>query len=412
MHALQSLLSELHALVVRSRPAAESDPFNIFRLLRKETDEVNLHSRFLAELLDPHGSHGGGNAFLQLFLAQCGIAPTDFHVETARMLRESNRIDILLHTHQEAVIIENKIWAGDQDKQLERYAEIVSSRHLRYRILYLTPHGHAPSQQSAGKLALRPDYEQLVTCISYAEHVQAWVQACIKEAALRPTLRETLVQYLALIKTLTGNTMSETEKRNVLDLVKSGDNAVNAHILVNNWKHVQWHTEWDFWQELAQEIEADGYAIAPERRYSTDTIDRVVHYSRNRNPWYGIGILLPVYGTIGSPLKLMVERGDGRMYYGLVVPVEDPEVKKRAYDQVKKAVAHLHHGSSPGWPVVVGTRRNLDFEGFNHPDTLLLARSCSKWRTFFPQQQVLLSPVLGYHRCSVDAADEELGDAG
>jgi len=104
-----------------------------------------------------------------------------------------------------------------------------------------------------------------------------------------------------------------------------------------------------------------------------DMIDRVVHYSRNRNPWYGIGILLPVYGTIGSPLKLMIERGDGRMYYGLVVPVENPEVKRRAYDQVKQAVAHLHHGSCSGWPVVVSTRRNLDFEGFNHPDTLLLA---------------------------------------
>lgn len=44
--------------------------FNVFRLLRMEEDEVRLHSRFIAELLDPKGSHGQGSAFLELFLRQ------------------------------------------------------------------------------------------------------------------------------------------------------------------------------------------------------------------------------------------------------------------------------------------------------------------------------------------------------
>lgn len=381
MQQLQALLSELQSVVAKLRPTTAPDSFNIFTLLRKETDEVNLHSRFLAELLDPEGSHGCGNTFLQLFLEQCGIPQSEFHVDTARMLRESSRIDILLHTNQEAIIIENKIWAGDQDKQLERYADIIDGRQLRYRILYLTPHGHSPSEQSAGKLVNRPDYGQLVTCVSYAYHIQEWIKNCVKEAATRPPLRETLVQYLALINNITGNSMSEAEKLSVLDLMKSGDNAVNAHILVNNWKHVRWHTEWDFWQDLAQVIEADGYTISPERRYSADLIDRVVHYSRNRNPWYGIGFPLPGPASMGGVLKLLIERGDGRMYYGLVIAEEDTAAKKEAYDKVKNATQHLHYGSSPGWPVLVSTRRNIDFESFNHADTIRLANPSVRQET-------------------------------
>ncbi|UOQ76549.1 PD-(D/E)XK nuclease family protein [Hymenobacter sp. 5516J-16] len=381
MHELQALLSELQILFNKAKTVDETDVFNIFRLLRKESDEVNLHSRFLAELLDPHGTHGCGNTFLRLFLEQCGIKPTEFHIDTARMLRESNRIDILLHTNQEAVIIENKIWAGDQDKQLERYADIISGRRLRYRILYLTPHGHEPSQQSVGKLADRADFRELITCISYADHIQPWIQACIKEAALHLPLRETLVQYISLIKSITGNTMSEAEKQSVLALMKSGDNILNAHVLVRNWNHVRWHTEWDFWEDLAKVVEADGYIISSERRYTDELISRVVHYSRNRNPWYGIGLPLPTSEFTGGPLKLLIERGDSRMYYGIVIPVADETVKKQIYDAVKKATEHLHCGSSPGWPIWVHTRRNIDFEGFHHEDTLQLANPAVRQET-------------------------------
>jgi hypothetical protein len=45
-------------------------PFNVFGLLRLERDEA-VHSRFLAELLNPSGSHGAGPWFLNAFLEQC-----------------------------------------------------------------------------------------------------------------------------------------------------------------------------------------------------------------------------------------------------------------------------------------------------------------------------------------------------
>jgi hypothetical protein len=40
---------------------------NVFRLLGLEHAEVMLHSRFLADLLDPYGSHAQGSLFLRGF---------------------------------------------------------------------------------------------------------------------------------------------------------------------------------------------------------------------------------------------------------------------------------------------------------------------------------------------------------
>ena len=42
--------------------------FNMFNILKVESSEVRMHSRFITELLNPGGSHGQGDVFLKLFL--------------------------------------------------------------------------------------------------------------------------------------------------------------------------------------------------------------------------------------------------------------------------------------------------------------------------------------------------------
>lgn len=49
------------------------DYFNVFNTLGLWSDEVRLHSAFLAELLNPNGSHGLKNALLKEFLAAIGL---------------------------------------------------------------------------------------------------------------------------------------------------------------------------------------------------------------------------------------------------------------------------------------------------------------------------------------------------
>ena len=44
--------------------------FNVFNILGLSTKEVRTHSAFIAELLNPKGSHGQGDTFLKLFVEQ------------------------------------------------------------------------------------------------------------------------------------------------------------------------------------------------------------------------------------------------------------------------------------------------------------------------------------------------------
>src|SRR4051812_21689271 len=49
------------------------ESFNIFNVLDLEYHETRLHSKFIAELLNPQGSHGQKTVFLKRFLEQLNI---------------------------------------------------------------------------------------------------------------------------------------------------------------------------------------------------------------------------------------------------------------------------------------------------------------------------------------------------
>ena len=53
---------------VEERKRTEGDFFNVFNIIGLRTEEVRLHSAFIADLLNPQGSHGLSYRFLQAFL--------------------------------------------------------------------------------------------------------------------------------------------------------------------------------------------------------------------------------------------------------------------------------------------------------------------------------------------------------
>ena len=46
----------------------KGEDFNLFSIMRMETNENNTHSNIIGELLDPRGSHHMGDVFLDSFL--------------------------------------------------------------------------------------------------------------------------------------------------------------------------------------------------------------------------------------------------------------------------------------------------------------------------------------------------------
>jgi hypothetical protein len=114
-------------------------------------------------------------------------------------------IDILItDKDNRQIIIENKINAGDQENQLLRY----HSFDREALIIYLTPEGIQPSDYSTGK---SDEVLERTICISYRKDIINWLENCKKHASDHSTLRETLAQYINIVKHMTNQSMKKEE---------------------------------------------------------------------------------------------------------------------------------------------------------------------------------------------------------
>lgn len=219
-------VARLHERHVASNP----EPFNVFSVLRSESDEVNLHSRFLAALLDHRKLGEEERSNLMAFLES--VAGIDcFDRRGVSVEREKYNIDILItNASRQAVVIENKIWAGDQTGQLQRYHGEMIARgfpdeqiHLRY----LTPFGHDPSEESVGGLS-----RERIVNIAYNDPIfQDWLRCCQQRACDEPELRESVGQYLRIVRKLTGTDVNKAHLNELTDLCLENDNLALVHDL-------------------------------------------------------------------------------------------------------------------------------------------------------------------------------------
>ena len=208
----------------------KGENYNLFSILNIERYELK-HSALIANLLDPKGSHGCGDAFLKAFfeIALKGTAypfesstPPQSHTEhyTGLIAGDTGgRIDILVESKSShyGLIIENKIYAGDQDKQLTRYDNYGKKTFGadRYLLVYLTLFGSEASEGSTAKgNAKEVDY----LCLSYAEDILRWLEQCVRLSDNKPLVRESLNQYIRTIKQLTYQDMNQENIQEIIDL--------------------------------------------------------------------------------------------------------------------------------------------------------------------------------------------------
>jgi|GEM_PF-441288 len=148
------IYEELEVIRTKQKLRGVND-FNIFTVLLKNHEEVRLHSRFIASLLDPHGLHYQGTLFLEKFLSLLGWGGF-LDAEKAAVHVEYKNIDIYLTDGENHIILENKVYAGDQDRQIKRYIEIIFAENqdvISYeniKVLYLTLDRTEPSDESLG----------------------------------------------------------------------------------------------------------------------------------------------------------------------------------------------------------------------------------------------------------------------
>ena len=206
----------------------KGENYNLFSILSIERYELK-HSALIANLLDPKGSHGCGDAFLRAFFeialkeraypfVDCTLPHSYTEYYTGPIAGDTGgRIDILVKSSHYGLIIENKIYAGDQDKQLTRYDNYGKETFGAdgYLLVYLTLYGSDASKEStATKRAEEVGYLRL----SYAEDILRWLEQCVRLADNKPLVRESLNQYIRTIKQLTYQDMNQEDIQKIIDL--------------------------------------------------------------------------------------------------------------------------------------------------------------------------------------------------
>lgn len=294
--------------------------FNIFSILRNESEEVALHSRFIGELLNPNGSHGQGRLFQQLFLQQLQGENTffkgQFSIDIECHMGKYGRIDLLLLGEKDVIVIENKINADDQPNQLQRYNDAVSDFYgsKRKHVYYLTLFGNAPSEHSLGSLN-----REKVECISYKTFIKQWLKSCACEVYDYPSLRETIIQYRKLIEKLTGQTLKEGQKVEIKRLLLEGDNFKNALTIEEAITDVKAELQKTVWIELQESFKDAGYDFTfVNYKFEGISMDvcQAFYQTYNRSRFYGLQHKVLTFGEYSVHLYLEVE---DCFYYGFTV---------------------------------------------------------------------------------------------
>lgn len=373
---LDYFIKEIALFNKAQTPFREKAKFNIFTIIRNGHEEVGLHSKFLFELLSPNGSHKKKDLFLKLFITQLGI---DFKLENVEVYCEKNNIDLLVQNNSQAIIIENKIYAGDQPEQLSRYFNSVSSSKIKdIHIVYLSLDGKDPSSQSIENLPDEIIDDRLYTK-SYKKFINPWLSLCVKECATQPIIRETIVQYKQLLNHLTmSNEVKEREE--LLNFLGKGDNMKQAQYIADNWIHMKWHTEWDFWNELSSQKpeKLKNYIPIDKFLYSDEFLNGVIHSRRNKDFEYGITFKLFEYKK--EEVCFMIERGDDGLDYGLLINYIDNDKKKylihntdiKDYITIEINDGDFGDEDSP-WIHWKYPKHNINFTAFDNDTTLALA---------------------------------------
>lgn len=282
---LKELLEKLSVEVRKDREnrllkESKGEMYNVFNVLGLYSEEVRLHSRFLSNLLNPKGSHGLKDAFLIEFLKCLNIS--DFQIETKSCTAifeyyigpvtndSGGRIDILVKNGNKGIVIENKIYAADQDKQLIRYENFArKSLSDGYKLLYLTLDGVCATEKSICK----NDDEKYIR-ISYKKNIHDWLCQCIIIAERQPAVREVINQYLTLIKQLTNQRMETEAQKQVIKIATSSvDNLASALTISSSIKEIKRKVVEDFASKIKNELKQDGLEIDAPKVIGTDILN-------------------------------------------------------------------------------------------------------------------------------------------
>ena len=322
--AIPNIIRELDAIKVRRETfiKATKARFNVFTTLRKETEEVGLHSNFLAYLLDAEDWHDCGRFFLDLFITVLREQGVDKHPgepngnnffdkclkdtfdKTVREMpiscndKDYGRIDIGVYFEKSVIIIENKIGAAEQPNQIYNYCEYLDTMPQKNnRVLYLTKYG--TESATAGD-----KYKDKYYRISYSGHILKWLDRCLEKTYKWPNINNVIQQYKDVVANLVGkNTLAETDMEEIEKIIKKNPHLIRyVDDLVNAKASIVDEYEQKLWLNIKNGIENEGFEVILSSDKKQYRINKILK------------------GLNGDILQLCIERGgsDKKIWCGYV----------------------------------------------------------------------------------------------
>jgi len=357
--------------------------FNIFRIINVSSDELK-HSSFVAELLNPKGSHGQGTVFLKLFVDTLGITPfhcDDAGVEIEKSIgkvteEEGGRLDIYINDNRgNAVVIENKIYADDQPNQLIRYYQFIQNHKFNpQHVYYLTLDGKNATPKSTHCESLKLKSGEHYKTISYQSHIINWLELCRKEAAQLPLLREGISHYINLIKYLTGQSTNKAMSNEIRDLSMLNPQNLRATAdIANTFLNTKHEVQWVFWKALRSALESKGIQLEDNPK-NTATSERTWNYYYGKDKYFGL------WCEIYNQKEMSIHWGceiDDDVYFGFTLEknghggISD----KEDYMELQKMITNCDssYHNSKYWLGMQESTPILNFRAFNSDAIFSLA---------------------------------------
>lgn len=245
----------------------DSPEFNIFYLIKNCIDkEVTTHSPILADLLNINGKHNQGRLFYNEFLKQIGIndlkikfKPDEkmFFFVTLEKSIGNGFIDIFIeYTPAEqsdrfAIAIENKINAGDQPGQLDKYAKYLEREFKEnFLLLYLTPQEREPERPYSIEENRYKDFKNrgLLKLITYKKDISLLLENTYHQIQSE-NVKLITNQYLQIIKNNFAM-ITETYNDKMYEFLTNAENYKAAKDLSNNLENVNKRLKDEFKEEV------------------------------------------------------------------------------------------------------------------------------------------------------------------
>ncbi|MDM1551848.1 PD-(D/E)XK nuclease family protein [Empedobacter falsenii] len=328
MNHIDQLLNEIKSFNKHKalKSSVNGENFNMFRICGVDHYE-NTHSAILAEILNPKGTHNFGAKFLEAFIKTLKRSELiednfDFSLQNVMVITENasvfGRLDILIrNSNNQALLLENKIYAGDQHNQLLRYQNF-GKREFgnQFKLLYLTLQGNESNNTDKEIV----DYIQ----VSYGEIILNWLERCIEISARSPIVRETLIQYANHIKSLTNNTTANIMSQELIDKLSTLENLEAAYIIADNLSKVR--------NNIINTV------LLPQMHEIANELNLVFNSTEGdyvNTSWAGFGFAVPQYKNYNVFMEFG-KRGLNNLIIGFVPKSENSDTA--VFPQIKQVV--------------------------------------------------------------------------